>query len=114
MTITLEIPTSQEKELVKIASQRGQNPKAFLLSLLDEAILFGDMEPIPADDPEEYAAAVAGIQRGLDDFAAGRHRPAEQVFKDMKARQEIPGWTVRSSRAGTAVGLKSSALGRSA
>ena len=91
MTITLEIPNSQERELVKIASQRGQDPETFLLSLLDEAILFGDMEPIPADDPEEYTASVAGIQRGLDDFASGRHRPAEQVFKDMKARHGIPG-----------------------
>ena len=91
MTITLEIPNTQEEELVKIASERGQDPQTFLLSLLDEAILFGDMEPIPDDDPEEYAANVAGIQRGLDDFAAGRHRPAEQVFKDMKVRHGIQG-----------------------
>ncbi len=91
MTITLEIPNSQEKELREIASQRGQEPEAFLLSLLDEAILFGDMEPIPDDDPEEYAANVAAIQRGLDDLAAGRHRPAEQVFADMKVRHGIPG-----------------------
>ena len=91
MTITLEIPSSQEKELREIASQHGQDPEAFLLSLLDEAILFDGMEPIPDDDPKEYAANVAAIQRGLDDFAAGRHRPAEQVFKDMKARHGIPG-----------------------
>jgi len=91
MTITLEIPNSREKELREFASRRGQDPETFLLSLLDEAILFGDMEPIPPGDPEEYAAAVAGIQRGLDDFAAGRHRPAEEVFADMKARHEIPG-----------------------
>ena len=91
MTITLEIPNSREKELREFASRRGQDPETFLLSLLDEAILFGDMEPIPPDDPEEYAAAVAGIQRGLDDFAAGRHRPAEEVFADMKARHGIPG-----------------------
>ena len=91
MTITLDIPTSQEKELREIASQHGQAPEAFLLSLLDEAILFGDMEPVPDDDREEYAANVAAIQRGLDDLAAGRHRPAEQVFADKKARHGIPG-----------------------
>ena len=90
MTITLETSNSQEKELREIASRRGQDPETFLLSLLDEAILFGDMEPIPADDPEEYASAVAGIQRGLDDFVAGRHRPLEDVFADMKARHGIP------------------------
>ena len=90
MTIILEIPNSREKELREIASRRGQDPETFLLSLLDEAILFGDMEPVPADDSEEYAAAVAGIQRGLDDFSAGKHRPLEEVFSDMKARHGIP------------------------
>ena len=39
MTITLEISHSQERELREIASQQGQEPEAFLLSLLDEAIL---------------------------------------------------------------------------
>ena len=91
MTITLELPDSQEKELREIASQRGQEPEAFLLSLIDEAILFEGMEPIPDDDPEELAANVAAIQRGLDDFAAGRYRPAAQVFADMEARHGIPG-----------------------
>jgi len=55
------------------------------LSLMDEAILFGDMEPIPQDDPQEYAEAIAGIQRGLDDFAKGRHKPVPQAFAEMKA-----------------------------
>ena len=55
----------------------------------DEVPLFGDMEPIPPDDPEEYAAAVVGIQRGLDGFAAGRHRSLEAVFADMEARHGI-------------------------
>jgi len=91
MTVTLKIPDSQEKELRDIASQRGQDPEAFLLSLLDEAILFGDMEPIPDDDPKEYAANVAAIQRGIESIEAGRYRPAEQVFADMKARHGKPG-----------------------
>ena len=90
MTITLEIPNSQEKELREIASRRGQDPETFLLSLLDEAILFEDMESISPDDSEEYTASITGIQRGLEDFAAGKHRPLEEVFFDMKARQEIP------------------------
>ena len=91
MTIMLEIRNSPKRELREIASQPGQDPETFLLSLLDEAILFGDMEPIPDDDPEEYAATVAGIQRGLDDFAAGRHRPAKEVFADIEAKYGISG-----------------------
>lgn len=91
MTIVLEIPPRQEQELRQIASQHGQAPEAFLMSLLDEALLFGDIEPIPDDDPKEYADAVAGIQRGLDDFAAGRHRPAKEVFAAIEAKYGIRG-----------------------
>lgn len=90
MTIALKNSNSQGKGLRGIASRGGQDPEISLLSLLDQAILFGDMEPIPPDDPEEYAAAVAGIQRGLDGFAAGRHRLLENVLADMKARHGIP------------------------
>ena len=90
MTITLEIPSSQEKELREIASQHGQAPEEFLLSLLDEAILFGDLELIPNDDAEGYAASLADFQRSIDSIEAGRCRPAAQVFADMEARHGIP------------------------
>ena len=91
MTITLELPDSQEKELREIASQRGQEPKAFLLSLIDEAILFEGTEPIPNDDSEEYAANVAALRRSIVSMEAGRYRPAAQVFADMEQRHGIPG-----------------------
>ncbi len=91
MTITLEITEDREKGLRERASQRGQDPETFLLSLLDEEILFGDMEPIPENDPQEHEEALAGIRRAAADFAAGRHRPAEKVFADMEARYGIPG-----------------------
>ena len=90
MTITLEIPDSREQELREITTRRGQDAETFFLSLMDEAILFGDMEPTPQDDPQEYADTIAGIQRGLDDFARGRHKPMEQVFAEMKVRHGIP------------------------
>ena len=90
MTITLEITEDREKGLRERAFQRGQDPETFLLSLLDEEILFGDMEPIAWNDPQERAEALAGVQRGMADFAAGRHKPMDQVFADMKARHGIP------------------------
>ncbi len=55
----------------------------------DEEALFGDMEPIPNDNPEEYAANAAAVQRNLDDFAAGRHRPASKAFKRIEARSRL-------------------------
>jgi len=60
------------------------------LEPLDEAVLFSGMEPISPEDPEGYAAAVAGIQKSLDDSAAGRHRPLEAVFADMEAPHGVP------------------------
>ena len=62
-----------------------------MLSPLVEALLFGDMEPIPPDDHEEFAAAAAGIQRGLDDFAAGRFKSAKEVFAAKKSPFDVEG-----------------------
>lgn len=62
----------------------------YSLEPLDESVLFSGMEPISPDDPEEYAAAVAGIQVSLDDFAGGRHRPLKDVLADMEARYGTP------------------------
>ena len=90
MTLTLEISEDRERQLRERASQRGQDPQTYMLSLLDEEILFGDMEAVTWNDPQERAEALAGVQRGLADFAAGRHRPVAEVFSDMKARYGIP------------------------
>lgn len=90
MTITLEITDSREREIRAAASRRGQDTETFLLSILHEEILFGDMEAITWDDPKEHAAALAGIRRGLADFAEGRYKPADQVFAEMKAKYGIP------------------------
>lgn len=94
MTITLEISEERERELREKASQRGQDPETFLLSLLDEFVLSDDLTDnrniVTWSDPQERAEAFAGVQRGLADFAAGWHKPMEQVFADMKARHGIP------------------------
>ena len=66
-------------------------PQQFLLSPLDEAILFEGMEPIPPSDPEEMAAAAAGIQRGLDDFAAGGYKSVKEVFAAHKSPFDVEG-----------------------
>ncbi len=90
MTITLNLPESTEKALQELAARRGQDTAAFILSLVDEAILFEDFEPIPPDDPQERAEAIEGIRRGLEASAAGQVTPIEQVFADVKARHGIP------------------------
>ena len=42
-----------------------------------------------AQDGCDLAEAVAGIQRGLDDFAAGRYSSARDVFSKIGAKHGI-------------------------
>ena len=50
-------------------------------------------------DPDSYQEylrekdrqeAIAGIRRGIADFEAGRHRPAEEFFDEFCAKHNIP------------------------
>lgn len=38
----------------------------------------------------DRAEAIEGIRRGLEDLKAGRAKPAEQVFAEMRRRFKIP------------------------
>ena len=57
------------------ASQEGKNLDAVAETLLAAALEW---------DEREYAEAVAGIRRGLEAGAAGRVRPAAEVFAEMR------------------------------
>ena len=39
---------------------------------------------------QREAAVVEGIRRGLEDMHAGRGRPAEEVFADIRRELELP------------------------
>ena len=90
MTIILNLTEDRERKLREMTTQLGQDEETVLLSLLDEAPLSREADDVFWDSPEERAEALAGVQRGLDDFAAGRYRSVDQVFADMKARHGIP------------------------
>jgi hypothetical protein len=91
MTLTIELSPEQEAIIRQQAARHGLEPAEYILSLVDEAILFDGFEPVADTDPQERAEAVAGIQRGLDDFSAGRHRPAARAFTELRTRHGIPG-----------------------
>jgi prevent-host-death family protein len=38
----------------------------------------------------DYADAVEGIKRGLEDIQAGRTRPAKEFFEEMRVKYNIP------------------------
>ena len=72
MTIVLSEQT--ETRLREKAEREGQDMNAIADDLLANALDW---------DAREREEAAEGIQRGLDDFAAGRCSPASQVFADI-------------------------------
>lgn len=78
MTITIT-PETEEK-LRRRAAEEGVDLDTLANSLLAAALLW---------EAEDRADAVAGIRRGLDAGVAGRVRPAEQVFADLRAKLPI-------------------------
>jgi predicted transcriptional regulator len=80
MTITLDLAPQVEAQLREKAAREGQDAEAVAHAVLAQALAW---------EVQERAEAAEGIQRGLDDFAAGRYSPASQVFADIRARHAI-------------------------
>ena len=55
-----------------------------------EAVLQDPAEYQRLLDLVEVADAREGIRRGLEDIAAGRTRPAREVFDELRAKYRIP------------------------
>lgn len=75
MTITISPET--ESKLREAASRKGQDFNTAVECLLLEKL---------DDDALERNGAIAGIQRGLDDVAAGRVRPLSEFIAQEKVR----------------------------
>ncbi len=75
MSITLTPET--EAKLREKAAQEGREPDAVADDLLAMALEWESLD---------RAEAIAGIRRGLEASAAGRVRPAAEVFADMRTR----------------------------
>jgi predicted transcriptional regulator len=75
--MTITISSELEARLRDRARQEGQDPDTVAEVLLSAAL---DWEA------QERREAIAGIQRGLEAGAAGRVRPASEVFAEMRAK----------------------------
>lgn len=73
--MTITISPELEVRLRERASQEGMEVDAIAETLLAAALEWNE---------REYAEAVEGIRRGLEAGAAGRVRPAAEVFADMR------------------------------
>ena len=77
------IPLKPERkaQLEEYAQRHGQDPATALDDVLAEVF---DLEQ------QEYREAVEGIREGYADFKAGRTRPAEDVFEELRVKHGLP------------------------
>jgi len=81
MTIVVTLSPELEARLRAKATQRGEDLEHVASALL------GDILDWEAQDSEE---ATVGIQRGLDDFEAGRFRPFEEFVAEQRLKYDLP------------------------
>jgi predicted transcriptional regulator len=79
----MEVHLSPERQaqLNDYAHRHGQDPAAALDDVLAEALEW---------ERQDYAEAVEGIRKGYADFQAGRVKPVEQSFEQLRAKHGLP------------------------
>ncbi len=78
---TVTLKPERKAQLEEFARQNGKDPA----EALDEALAaYFDSEQ------RDFEEAVAGIQRGLEDVPAGRHRPAQEFLEELRLKHDFP------------------------
>jgi predicted transcriptional regulator len=81
VTITIDLDPEVLTWLHEKGAREGQDAETVAAALLAEALVW---------EKQERAEAIAGIQRGLDDVAAGRARPLEEFVAEQRAKHALP------------------------
>lgn len=81
MAITIFLTPDIEAKLHARAEQQGQDVNTLAAELLTQLIEWEQQ------DTEE---AIAGIHRGLDDFAAGRSRSFQDFATEQRQKYDLP------------------------
>lgn len=76
--MTITISAELEARLKERAAQEGTDTDTIAEAFLSAALEW---------EAQERTETIAGIQRGLDSSAAGRVRPAADVFADLRDKQ---------------------------
>jgi len=79
----MEIHLSPERQaqLNNYASRHGQDTASALEEVLASALEW---------ERQDYQEAVEGIRRGYDDLRAGRVRPIDETFEELREKQGLP------------------------
>ena len=81
MTITINLAPEEEARLHQKAVREGLNAEALAHDVLVQALEW---------DAQDRAEAVAGIERGLEDFAQGRFRRFSEFEAEQRAKYSLP------------------------
>jgi len=80
MTLHIELPPEAEQRLREKAAREGQDTAAVAATVLVQALEW---------EAQDRAEAIEGIQRGLDDFAAGRSRPFSEFAEEQRRKHRL-------------------------
>lgn len=77
------VPLTPERkaQLDDYAQRHGQDTAAALDDILADALEW---------EQQDYREAVEGIREGYADLKAGRTRPAEEVFEELRVKHGLP------------------------
>lgn len=81
MTITINLAPEEEAKLHDKAVREGLNAEAVAHDALVQALKW---------DVQDRAEAVAGIQRGMEDFEQGRFRRFSEFEAEQRAKYPLP------------------------
>lgn len=81
MTLTINLAPEEEAKLHQKAMREGLDAEAVAHDVLVQALEW---------DAIDRAEAVAGIQRGLEEFAQGRFRRFSEFEAEQRAKYSLP------------------------
>lgn len=81
MSIIISLPPEVEAQLREKAARQGQDVSLVAAELLSRILEW---------ELQDFEEAIKGIQRGLDDFAAGRSRSFEEFAEEQRHKYNLP------------------------
>jgi prevent-host-death family protein len=91
-TLDIQPLAALRENSAELIEQLKSNRRSIILTVdgKPEAVLQDPAEYQRLLDLVEEADSREGIRRGLEDIAAGRTRPAREVFDELRAKYRIP------------------------
>lgn len=81
MAIVVTLSPEAEAKLLEKAARQGKDVAIVAAELLVSALEW---------EAQDYEEAIAGIERGLDDFEAGRFRSFHEFAEEQRRKYNLP------------------------